>query len=260
MNKYTTNFFYTFIVSLLAGNSIIAMEQPKSYPQLQLQNPADNIATIIFYGMLTNDKYAPVINNPIKYATQSIHTKLNLPSTIKDPVVTFKIVENLDDSSIVNFQKVLPLKHTFNLNDGSILTTVKRNGSQLYPHNELLKNKQFLVKILCAKNPILKDKSFALQRHTAQNEFYNDPSASIWVNERDNIQELVDAKIIKLKSTEWVMTQPNQEYKKLNIFGHGPHGCSNKEVFVKSIIDEKIPANKSYFKSLKNRELTGSFK
>jgi hypothetical protein len=238
----------------------IAMEQPKNYPQLRLQYPAEKIQVITHYGMLTDDKHAPVINNPIKYATHSVHTDLNLPSTINDPVVTFKIV---DDLSNVKFNKAIPLKHTFNLNGGSVLTTVKRNGSQLYPNNPSLQDKQFLVKIVCAKNPILKDNSFALQRHTAQNEFYNDPSASIWIDEKDNIQELVKAGILKLKSTEYVMTQSNNErpeYKKHDIFGHGTNGCSNKETLIKSIIDEKMPVNKSYFKSLKNRELTGSFK
>ena len=237
----------------------IAMEQPKNYPQLRLQAPAEKIQ-VTYYGMLTNDKHAPVINNPIKYATHSVHTDLNLPSTINDPVATFKIV---DDLSNVKFKKVMPLKHCFNLNDGSVLTTVKRNGSQLYPNNPSLKDKQFLVKIVCAKNPILTDNSFALQRNTAQNQFYEDPSASIWVDKKDNIRELVKAGIVKLKSTEYIMTQSNnegQEYKKLDIFGHGPNGCSNKEALIEAIIDETMPVNKSYFKSLMRRQITGSFK
>jgi hypothetical protein len=237
----------------------IAMEKSTNYPQLRLQDSAEKIQIITYYGMLTNDKYAPLINLPIKYATQSVHTHFNLPSTINDPVVTFKVVENLNDTSNVKFQKVIPLKHCFNLNDGSVLTTVKRNGSQLYPNNPSLKDKQFLVKIVCAKNPILKDNSFALQRHTAQNEFYEDPSASIWVDKKDNIQELVDAGILKMEKSGYFMTQSIQS-EKLDTFGHGPNGCSNKETLIKSIIDEKMPVNKSYFKSLKNRELTGSFK
>jgi hypothetical protein len=264
MTIFTKTSLHGLIAILYMTNfATIAMEKSTNYPQLRLQKPAEEIQVITYYGMLTNDKYAPLINCPIKYATHSVHTDLNLPSTIKDPVVTFKVVENLNDTSNVKFQKVIPLKHTFNLNDGSLLTTVKRTGAQLYPNKPSLKEQQFLIKIVCAKNSILKDNSFALQRNTAQNNFYEDPSASIWVDEKDNIQELADAGILKMKETGYFMTQSNNgriQNKKLDTFGHGPNGCSNKETLIKSIIDEKMPVNKNRFLSLRNREINGSFK
>jgi hypothetical protein len=262
---------YFAILFILTSSLTIAMEQPKDYPQLQLKNQ-EGITIITYYAMLTEGpfKEAPeLFNNPIKYATHSIHTKLNLSSTIKDPVVTFKIVDDLSEEK---FKKVIPLKHTFNLNDGSILTTVKRTGAQLYPKDSTLKDKQFLVKIACATNPKLiirttkpneKDKgtTFAQQRGIAKNEFFifKDSIASIWMDGEDNVQELIKAGVIKKFGTNAQYINGTR-YAEYDTFHHSSNGISNDQQLRQSIIDEQIPTQISYVKALRNRELTGSFR
>lgn len=240
------------------------MEQPKEYPQIQLKDHED-IAVITYYAMITEGgiEWAPTLTSPIKYTTHSVHTQLNLPTTIKDPVMTFKIVENLNsDPLIIKFKKAIPLKHTFNLNDGSLLTTVKKTGAQLYPNNPLLKNKQFLVKIVCAKNPKLEKNSFAQQKYIAKESFYKEPST--WVDEKDSIQELIDAEIIKKNRTEQTNFRTIngvwEQGRKYDVFEHGPKGIANDKALKQSIIEEKISQNTSCFKALRQRELTGSFK
>jgi len=239
----------------------MGMEKQKDYPQLQLQDSTKNIIHITYYGMITDDPdYPPILNTPIMYATQSIHTRFNLPSTIKDPVVTFKIVDNLSQTQ---FKKVIPLKHCFNLNDKSVLMIIKKPGSQLYPNNPKLKDKLFLVKIVCAKNPELPGNSFAQQRGAAKNKFYNEEHHWINTESGDSIQQLLDAGILEKKGSCFIISSIGNglpEYKKWKTFQHGPNGCSSDEKLRQSIIDEKIPNNKSAFKSVRNRELTGSFK
>ncbi len=235
------------------------MEQPKEYPQLQLEEQ-EKIRIITYYAMITEGEiasWAPDLNFPIHYATQSVHTKLNLPSTIKDPVMPFKIVDNFFN---IKFKKVIPLKHTFNLNDGSILTTVKRNGSQLYPNNPLLRDKQFVIKIICVKNPKLEGKSFAQQRYVAKEQFYKNPQ--FWAEPKQELQQLVSAGIVN-KKTQWSLSQTNNdtpEYREYDAVKHGPNGCASDKILRQSIIEEKILPGTSYFKALRNRELTGSFR
>lgn len=254
-------FFPMFALSFLSCHSADAMEQPqKECFQLRLKDPED--ATIItYYAMITEGKLSPAYDDSIKYATQSVHAKLQLPTTIKDPLMTFKVVENLNYPLTIKLKKVIPLKHTFNLNDGSLLATIKRDGAQLYPNNPSLKDKQFLIKIVCAKNPKLNGNSFAQQRYIAKKEFYKEPNT--WADEKDSIQELIDAEIIKKIKTELIISQTGNEaweQKKIDVFGHGPKGISNDEVLRQSLLKEKIPHNKSCFKTLRNRELTGSFR
>jgi hypothetical protein len=263
------HFFPMFTLLFLTSHFVNTMEP--LYPQIQL-NDHEDVTVIIYYAMVLDSPLSPYYDTSIKYATQSIHTQLNLPTTIKDPLMTFKIVEDLCSKPlIVKFKKVIPLKHTFNLNDGSLLTTVKKTGAQLYPNDPLLKDKQFLIKIICAKNPKLEKKSFAQDRHFAKEQFFY-KEASIWVGEKDNIQELIDAEIIKKKKTERIMVQMGNEawqQKNNDIFGHGPQGIANDEALRQSIIAEKIPllrqgfegqAHTSCFKALRQRELTGSFR
>ena len=259
---------------MITYNSIAAMEKPNNHPQLQLKE-SENITVVTYHAMILECQLSPYYDTSIKYATKSVHTALNLPTTIKDPVMTFKIIENLNNPSVITFKKVIPLKHTFNLNDGSTLTTVKKTGAQLYPNKPALKDQQFLVKIVCAKNPILKKNSFAQDRNFAKKQFYKE--ASTWIDEKDNVQELIDAQLIRKNGTEKIWDSITNEWRKFDRFEHGPNGVSNDKAIRQSIIDEKIVpirfpliliasqeekivTNKSCFRSLRNRELTGSFK
>lgn len=260
MNRYIP--YFSFISIILSCSSIVAMEKPSCLQQqLQAKAQAKGV-DLIYYAMITDPlEFLPKLNYPVKYATSSIHTKLNLPSTIKDPVVTFNIVDDLHNPSAVKLRKVFLLKHTFNLNDGSTIAHVKRTGAELYPHNSSLKDKQFLIEIVCAKNPKLEGNSFAKQRYFAKQDFYKEPST--WIDEKDTQQQLIDAGIIKKTGTTSAISQMNNnpiQCKTFDIFGHGPNGIANDEQLRQSIIDEKIPKNRSIFKSLEKRRLTGSFK
>ena len=245
-------------------------QQPQRYLELYPQDHVhqEKIPVITYYAMIMEGEIeqAPTLNSPIKYATKSVHTELNLPSTIKDPVMTFKIIDN---NCNIKFKKVVPLKHTFNLNDGSLLMTVQRDGSRLYPNIPPLRDKQLLIKIVCAKNPKLidnlwhktKDNSFALQRYSAKKSFFKEPTT--WIDTKDNVEELIKAGVIENIGTGFLLSSTNFEgdqYRQWKNFTHGPHGCPNDKILQQSIIEEKIPLNISCFKALRNRELTGSFR
>lgn len=252
---------------------MIAMESPKKYPQLQLKDHED-ITVVTYYAMILECIASPTYDTSITYATQSVHTKLNLPTTINDPLMQFKIIKNINKPTTIAFKKAIPLKHTFNLNDGSLLTTVKKTGAQPYPNDSSLKDKQFLIKIVCAKNPKLGQNSFAQDRNFAKKQFFKEPS--LWIDEKDNAKELIDAQIIKACGTTDIFDSITNKWEIIERFEHGPKSITNDNNLRQSIIDEKIVpirspliliaskdeelvTHKSCFKSLRNRELTGSF-
>lgn len=180
----------------------------------------------------------PETRGSITYATKSIHQRLKLPTTIYEPVVKIQIVNK---SSKIQLKKVIPLKSCFNLKEGSVLTTLEKTGSQLYPDDPSAKNKLFLTTILCKKNPELEGNTFQEQLSIIKNEFYENAHHWIDTESGDTLQELIDAGIIKrIGSSHYayttgknaagihnpIITGKNEQ------FNHGPNGCMSDEKLI----------------------------
>ncbi len=200
----------------------------------------------------------------------------NLQSNLEDPIIALKMDNTSENEGFLQ----LPAKQFFNLPDKSLLQIYEKNGSII---SKNYGPKPILINALCQKNPKLDGDTFAEQFNNAMNKFYIAPSVEI---DEKNQTELEDAGIIKINN-EIQTSYPNVKFpthpwsdrnswKQImnsrnspsffyvenneNMISHGPNGISNEKALVKSIINEKIPEKTSYFKALRNRELTGSFR
>jgi hypothetical protein len=238
------------LASIIVNFSIVAMEN------------SEQRTPLIYHGMIA-EIHAPTIqdlfaensfNKPIVYAPQSVHQYFHLSSSVYDPLIMLQIT---DESSQVKFKKIIPLKNCYNLDDKSVLMTLKRSGSQLYPNDLNLRNKQYLVKVLCTKNPNLPGKSFSEQLNDAATSFYE--ITAHWSPQEfgDPIPNLIDNKVlaeylkIELRMSLGTETLISKQFE---LYEHGPNGCSSKEKLEQSIINEEIKfQNISRF--LQNREM-----
>jgi hypothetical protein len=145
-------------------------------------------------------------------------------------------------ASCEKFPYCLPAKYLWNLTtNSSFYLTIHE-----YP-----------VKMICKKNPKIDDKEFHLQFEERMEHLYKNPSSGAC----QPIEHLVPNEIfIKtdkvIHPTEgYVIKYPNKDKEYYIV---GKNGIANEQQFTKKIAQEKI--NTSYFKALKQRELTGSFK
>ena len=217
----------------------------------------ENIPIITLYAMIVNKKKFAMLDDSVLYMSQSIKSHFNLQISANEPVITLQVV---DESLNIKFKKVMSLKSCFNLNDGSTLQIIKKSGQTLYPNNPSLKDKEFIVKILCKKNPELEGNSFAQQRYNSKTVFYKIPS--IWAS-KPEIQTLIDECIIKktgsFKTYERTEGQTLFTTEKICIFGHGENGCDSDQKLRQIMIKDKIPNNKNRFNQIMSRQIKGSF-
>ncbi|HLJ31131.1 MAG TPA: hypothetical protein VKU36_01720 [Candidatus Babeliales bacterium] len=107
-------------------------------------------------------------------------------------------------------------------------------------------------------------KNFYEEHQKSLSCFFQDASS---ICQKEAVPELVDAGLLqKQEVVEYfifdhpVMLQEIRVPVLTTQYIHGPKGCSNEKTFVKPLIDAKVSPDKSMFKSLIHRELTGSFK
>jgi hypothetical protein len=246
------------IPTLLIPLTALSMEQ--NYKQLQLQEPKKQKDLLH-----ANCSIMIVSEMPqtTMYAMKTVHTTIfehnNVQSTIKDPIMLFKVQKN---SARNYFYLPLPAKLFVNCTEGSVLSIYETDASQLYKSHPIFKKKQLLITAVCTKNPKLAGNSLAEQFANAMNGFYANPGEP-WINEEYQ-GELETAGIIIVKEirTPTIMMCPFGPI--MGIIStfkleHGPNGCSTENALIQSIIDENISENKNLFKSLMRRQINGSF-
>lgn len=242
----TKGFLSSFALFYLTFHSASAME----YPQLQLENPQKDQLISVNCDVMLHAQTQPNIGekNPIKYATKNYHNRIfqvhNLQSSIKDPVLQLDVIYKSETRWIH-----LPLKYCMNLNDNSMLQIIDLN-----PHFPDLHKKTILINATCKKNPELPGNTFAQQINLFTKQFYIRPGKLIQRGRCElsyayQEETLIEAKIIKHSTLLY-----RDEIR------HGKNGCSNAKKLEQSAIEEKIPQKISYVKTLRQRELTGSFK
>ena len=230
---------------LITTLTTVSMEKTAHYPQLQLQNPKKELP--IIHGTLS-------ISPEIKSAIYPLHTMTWVEQTslqpLGEPYIAVDIVDN------ANQQKhpvLVSAKTLYHCNDQSHLTFTTFDSYKQ-------------VHVTCHKHPNLPGETFKKQYSHYLKLFYKTPYYSSYP---DTQQKLIDAGIITKISRRIMVLYPLDHVigplsililQTQEIYSHGPHGCPNKKALIKLIIDEKIPQNKNRFKSIMNRQVSGSFK
>ncbi len=252
MTIFTRNALYSFILFFLVANlTTIAMEQPEP----QLQNPREKDGVVHFDCTI---RITEKTSCPILYAIQKYHNNnCNLPSKPHDPLVFCDVIE--PQINQICFLPI-PAKLLHDLSDNSKLQLYLKWGT-IHFNNKSLKNKPLFITATLTKNPYLEGSSSAEQLNNALGNFFTNPS----VVDPDKTEELEKAGIVNAK-TKLVPTMRSTDHgpiylaKKQKTFSHGPNGCSNKNVFIQSVINEKISTNKNRVLALRDREMNGRFK
>lgn len=251
------------------------------HPQLQLETQKKQLVKYVDCSIMIPEKR----NQLVAYCVQTVHAAIfehsNLQSNIKDPIIYLHVqmyAENKPTDK--TFYVPLPAKLFFNRINEPILHLRETDGSKLFKSHSVFKKTWLEITATCIKNPKLEGNSFAEQFNNAMNKFYEDPGTP-WVD-MEHKDELEDTGIIRKTAVVQIPRivlsphGPLFAYIECILFEHGPNGCPDEKTFIQSIIDEKIVplrspliltasekevpiTHKSYFRSLRNRELTGSF-
>jgi hypothetical protein len=179
-----------------------------------------------------------------------------------------------------SFCVLLPAKQFFNYTDGSELRLHETDEYKFFQNDPILKEIPVEIIATCIKNPTLEGNSFAEQFKNAMSEFYEDPGMPLVDEEhKDELEDtgiIITSAIVDISYTIHGPHTPTTGRIQQTLFTHGPNGCPDEKTFIQSMIDEKIVplrspliltasekeapiTHKSYFRSLRNRELTGSF-
>jgi hypothetical protein len=239
MNLFPKNNIIALI--LIACSSITAMERP----QLQLENPKEQITELLNCSIMIPDG----IERCVMYATKASHddsfNMTNVQSTIKDPMIGLFVQNNDLESDY--WVMPFPAKLFVNCTDKSIVRIHSTD------HLGLIK-----LTAICTKNPKLKGNNFAEQFNNAMNHFYENPKQPL--GDKKDWDELINAGIIT-KQIDLARIEFRTAFVHINelgtvtTFNHGPNGCPNEKVLIKSIIDEKTEPHDNIKKFLSNREI-----
>lgn len=201
---------------------------------------------ITLYGMINDDKYSFIINQSIKYLSQTQMKTYGVQGNTNDPVVQFKVV---DDNNNFIFYKFILLKLCINLNDDSVLLTCTRTGRQLKLPNDNTYN----VIIRCKKNPVLSTESFLNQMKLARLDFYKEAS---YLTSETDFDQLVADQVLKKTGTStcwmWDDQHPDIEKYKNTNYNHGPRGIDNNVKLLHTALPKQ-----GCFAYLKQREVRG---
>jgi hypothetical protein len=250
MTPSTKSFRQLFVISFL----IITFTTTAMHNQLQLQDPTkqNNIPTFNDYSLMLSERQPSLM-----YVSQSVHTDIftesNLQSTIKNPVVLIKIIDNARPKKIKTLP--LPVKQLLSCDTKSMVQLC----SALYVTGEPV-----VINACCVANPKLYNKidnkitnnTFAQQLNTYANEFYEYPAiCTAEKDAEDTIQTLENTEIITITKTYTPLLADFSFFEEQKIFSHNPkNGCPNKKALIKQIIAEEIPHNQNWVTYLKKRE------
>lgn len=181
--------------------------------------------------------YDPCI--PVMVITNNINLQ-NIAETLH--IQNINVMNHDGIISCIHFPRSIPAKYLWNLTTGSSL--------ELTIHGHP-------VKMTCKKNPKINNEDFHQQFEKRMKKFYARPIFST------TEEELISKKIIikTITAPDKICYQDGTTItQQFHSYTHGENGYPNEKALAKSIINEQIPQNISYFKALRNRELTGSFK
>jgi hypothetical protein len=255
MTPFTKTFQQLFVISFLMINcTTIAMHN--SQLQLEDSTKQNNMPTLNNYSLMIS-----AYEKSLMYCSPSVHTDIfnesSLQSTIKNPVILVKIIDNVTPKK--SKALLLPVKQLFNCDTKSMI--------QLYSAYRI-KGEPVVINARCVANPKLyntidnkiTNNTFAQQLNTYANEFYADPM--VCPAKKGAIQTFENADILTITTiarppvTEDIPFAFIEEFEVQTIISHNPkNGCPNKKALMKQMINEEIPQHQNWVTYVKNREL-----